>query len=198
MALLLRNVRCVVSCDENDTVYEKVDVFCEDGVIKGIGKDLDVAAERVINCTDYLCYPGLVNTHHHMYQLFSRNLPEVQGMKLFDWLTALYDKWKNLTPELIHLSSKCALALLAKSGCTTAFDHHYVFPKEHSIDFLEAQFAAADEIVVADGEQAVALELGDDGVEDGVFIESGAADEQLGVKNVIHGTQLLCSFLHSV
>ena len=146
MALLLRNVRCVVSCDEIDTVYEKVDVFCEDGVITGIGKDLDVAAERVINCTDYLCYPGLVNTHHHMYQLFSRNLPEVQGMKLFDWLTALYDKWKNLTPEIIHLSSKCALALLAKSGCTTAFDHHYVFPKEHSIDFLEAQFAAADEL----------------------------------------------------
>ncbi len=145
MALLLRNVRCVVSCDDADTVYEKVDIFIEDGVIRSIGRDLDVAAERVINCSNYLCYPGLVNTHHHFYQLFSRNLPQVQGMRLFDWLTTLYGIWKNLDAELVHLSSACALTLLAKSGCTTAFDHHYVFPQNHSIDFLDAQFSAADE-----------------------------------------------------
>lgn len=146
MALLLRNVRCIVSCDKNDTVYEKVDVFCKDGVIQAIGKDLDVAAERVINCTEYLCYPGLVNTHHHFYQIFSRNLPQAQGLKLFDWLTTLYEIWKNLDPEAINLSTKCALALLMKSGCTTAFDHHYVFPGESSLDLLEAQFSAADEL----------------------------------------------------
>lgn len=146
MALLLRNVRCIVSCDKNDTVYEKVDIFCEDGVIKAIGKDLDIAAEKVINCTEYLCYPGLVNTHHHFYQIFSRNLPQAQGLKLFDWLTTLYEIWKNLDPETINLSTKCALALLMKSGCTTAFDHHYVFPGESSLDLLEAQFAAADEL----------------------------------------------------
>ena len=146
MALLLRNVRCVVTCDKDDTVVEKVDIFCEDGIIKEIGKDLDVAAERVINCSDMLCYPGLVNTHHHMYQIFSRNLPKVQGMKLFDWLTSLYDIWKNLDAETVNLSSKCAMALLLKSGCTTAFDHHYVFPQNHSLDLLDAQFSAADEV----------------------------------------------------
>ena len=146
MALLLRNVRCVVSCDAADTVYEKVDVYCRDGIIQAIGKDLDVAAERVINCTDMLCYPGLVNTHHHFYQIFSRNLPKTQGLKLFDWLTELYDIWKGLDPEVIELSSKCALALLMKSGCTTAFDHHYVFPGDSSVDLLEAQFSAADEL----------------------------------------------------
>ena len=146
MALLLRNVRCVVSCDKNDTVYEKVDVFTKDGVILAIGKDLDVAAEQVINCTNLLCYPGLVNTHHHFYQVFSRNLPQVQGMQLFDWLTTLYGIWKNLDCETIRLSSQVALSLLAKSGCTTAFDHHYVFPHEHSLDFLDAQFDAADSI----------------------------------------------------
>lgn len=146
MALLLRNVRCIVSCDKHDNVYEKVDIFCKDGRIAAIGKDLDVAAERVINCTEYLCYPGLVNTHHHFYQIFSRNLPKAQGLKLFDWLTYLYDIWKNLDPEAINLSSKCALALLMKSGCTTAFDHHYVFPGESSLDLLDAQFAAAEEL----------------------------------------------------
>lgn len=146
MALLLRNVRCVVSCDEHDTVYEKVDIYCKDGVIEAIGKDLDVGAEQVVNCSELLCYPGLVNTHHHFYQIFSRNLPQTQGLKLFDWLTALYDIWKKLDPEAIYLSTKCALALLMKSGCTTAFDHHYVFPGESSMRFLEAQFAAADEL----------------------------------------------------
>ena len=146
MALLLRNVRCVVSCDERDTVYEKVDIYCKDGVIEAIGRDLDVGAEQVINCSELLCYPGLVNTHHHFYQIFSRNLPQTQGLRLFDWLTALYDIWKNLDPETIYLSSKCALALLMKSGCTTAFDHHYVFPGESSIRLLEAQFAAAGEL----------------------------------------------------
>ena len=146
MALLLRNVRCVVSCDKRDTVYEKVDIFCKDGVIKAIGKDLHVGAEQVINCTELLCYPGLVNTHHHFYQIFSRNLPQTQGLRLFDWLTVLYDIWRRLDPEAISLSSKCALALLMKSGCTTAFDHHYVFPGDSSLGLLDAQFAAAEEL----------------------------------------------------
>ncbi len=146
MALLLRNVRCVVSCDRHDNVYEKVDIYCEDGVIRAIGKDLDVGAENVINCTELLCYPGLVNTHHHFYQLFSRNLPQTQGLRLFDWLTVLYELWKKLDREAIYLSSKSALALLMKSGCTTAFDHHYVFPGESSLGFLDAQFAAAEEL----------------------------------------------------
>ena len=146
MALLLRNVRCVVSCDGHDNVYEKVDIFIRDGVIEAIGKDLDVGAEKVINCTELLCYPGLVNTHHHFYQLFSRNLPDTQGLRLFDWLTVLYDVWKRLDPEAVYLSTKCALALLMKSGCTTAFDHHYVFPGESSLSLLEAQFAAAEEL----------------------------------------------------
>ena len=146
MALLLRNVRCAVSCDKNDTVYEKVDIFCEDGIIKEIGKDLDVAAEKVINCTYMMCYPGLVNSHHHMYQYFSRNLPQTQNLELFDWLTILYGMWKNADDEVINLSSKCALAELAKTGCTTCFDHQYLFPAGNSINFLDAQFAAADEV----------------------------------------------------
>lgn len=146
MSLLLRNIRYAVSCDGSDTVYENTDIFCEDGMIRAIGRDLDARADRVIDCSELLCYPGLVNTHHHFYQIFSRNLPQVQGMRLFDWLTALYGIWQHLDPETIHLSSQCALALLMKSGCTTAFDHHYVFPGDSSLDLLDAQFAAADKL----------------------------------------------------
>ena len=144
MTLLIRNIAAVVTCDAADTVVENADILCEEGVIKAIGANLSADADRVIDGTDMLCYPGLVNTHHHFYQLFSRNLPQVQGLRLFDWLTALYEIWKNLDPETVYLSSQCALALLMKSGCTTAFDHHYVFPGESSLDLLDAQFAAAD------------------------------------------------------
>ena len=75
-----------------------------------------------------LCYPGLVNTHHHLYQVFSRNLPKVQNMELFDWLKTLYEIWKNLDSDVIRLSSLTGMGELMKHGCTTCFDHHYVFP----------------------------------------------------------------------
>lgn len=142
--LLLKNLRAVVTCDADDAVLNSVDILCENGMITAIGEGLDVTADRVIDGSHLICYPGLVNTHHHFYQIFSRNLPQVQGLQLFDWLTALYTIWEKLDPEVIYLSSQCALAALMKSGCTTAFDHHYVFPGNSSLDLLDAQFAAAD------------------------------------------------------
>lgn len=146
--LLIKNLKAVVTCDENDTVLHDVDILCEDGMITAIGSGLNAEADRIIDGTRLLCYPGLVNTHHHFYQIFSRNLPQVQGLQLFDWLTALYTIWEKLDAELIYLSSQCALAALMKSGCTTAFDHHYVFPGDSSLDLLDAQFAAADALGV--------------------------------------------------
>ncbi len=147
-ALLLKNLRAVVTCRADDAVLRDVDILCEDGIITAVRNNLQAAADRTIDGSDLLCYPGLVNTHHHFYQIFSRNLPQVQGLQLFDWLTALYTIWEKLDAEVIYLSSQCALASLMKSGCTTAFDHHYVFPGHSSIDLLDAQFAAADSLGV--------------------------------------------------
>ena len=143
--LLLKNIRTLVSCDDNDKVYENVDLYAEDGFIREIGTALDRKADRVIHAEHMLCYPGLVNTHHHLYQVFSRNLPEVQNMELFDWLRTLYEIWKNLDADVIRLSSLTGMGELMKHGCTTCFDHHYVFPA-HSGDLIGAQFAAADEL----------------------------------------------------
>lgn len=95
--LLIQNIRSLVSCDDADTVYENVDLYAEDGFIRAIGKKLPQKAEKVIDASHMLCYPGLVNTHHHLYQVFSRNLPEVQNMELFDWLKTLYEIWKTST-----------------------------------------------------------------------------------------------------
>ncbi|MDY3281973.1 8-oxoguanine deaminase [Dysosmobacter sp.] len=144
-SLLIRNLRTVVTCDDGDRVLEGVDLLARDGVIQAIGPHLPADADTVLDGTHYLAYPGLVNTHHHLYQIFSRNLAQVQNMELFDWLTALYGIWKNLDPEVIRLSTVVGCGELLKHGCTTCFDHHYVFP-EGSGDLLGAQFAAAEEI----------------------------------------------------
>lgn len=143
--LLIRNIHTLITCDDVDHVYEHVDLYAENGVIKAIGTKLPQTAERVIDGSRMLCYPGLINTHHHLYQVFSRNLPGVQNMELFEWLKTLYEIWKNLDEEVVWLSSLTGLGELLKHGCTTCFDHHYVFPRG-SGDLLGAQFAAADEL----------------------------------------------------
>ncbi|MCI8525420.1 MAG: 8-oxoguanine deaminase [Oscillospiraceae bacterium] len=140
--LLIRNIRSLVSCDDQDRVYENVNVYCEDGLIRSIGPDAP-EADEVLDATGMLCYPGLVNTHHHLYQVFSRNLPQVQNMELFDWLTTLYEIWKGLNEDTIRLSSSVGMGELMKNGCTTVFDHHYVFPKNAG-DLIGAQAQAAE------------------------------------------------------
>jgi len=100
-------------------------------------------ADQVIDAASMAVYPGLINTHHHLYQLFSRNLPEVQNMELFHWLVTLYDVWKGLDEEVVARSSLAGMGELLKTGCTTVFDHHYVFPKDAG-DLIGAQAQAAE------------------------------------------------------
>ena len=144
-SLLIRDLDTVVTCDDADSVLRHVDLYCEDGRIRAIGPDLAVQADEVLDGSHLLCYPGLINTHHHLYQQFSRNLPEVQNLELFPWLKALYEIWKNLDTEVVHGSSLTGMGELMKNGCTTCFDHHSVFPAGCG-DLLGAQFAAADEL----------------------------------------------------
>ena len=143
--LLLKNLNTLVTCDDSDEILHAVDLYCEDSFVKAIGQNLPHTADTVIDGSHYWCYPGLVNTHHHLYQVFSRNLPQVQNMELFDWLTTLYEIWKGLDEKVIRLSSLTGMGELMKHGCTTCFDHHYVFPA-HAGDLIGAQFAAAEEL----------------------------------------------------
>jgi cytosine/adenosine deaminase-related metal-dependent hydrolase len=144
--LAVNNIRAIVSCDGKDTVYENANLFCRDGLIEYIGPDKH-DADTVIDGSGMLCYPGLVNAHHHLYQVFSRNLEKVQNMELFDWLKTLYEIWKNLNEDTVYLSSLTGMGELMKNGCTTVFDHHYVFPAGAG-DLIGAQAAAADKLGV--------------------------------------------------
>ena len=104
MTLLIKNVTYLVTCDDDNRVLKEVNVFVEDGIIKSIGADVQTA-DDVIDGSHMVMYPGLINTHHHLYQTFSRNLPEVQNMELFPWLKTLYEIWKNLNPDTVYYSS---------------------------------------------------------------------------------------------
>lgn len=145
--LLIKNLHTLVTCDDRDSIIHQVDLLCKDGWIADIGPRLQDTADTVIDGSHLWCYPGLVNTHHHLYQVFSRNLPQVQNLELFDWLTALYEIWKGLNRDVVRLSSLTGMGELLKHGCTTCFDHHYVFPAGAG-DLLGAQFAAAEELGV--------------------------------------------------
>ena len=142
--LLIKNARYIVSCDDRDTLHEHSNLFIRDNAIEYIGPELR-QADQVIDASTMAVYPGLINTHHHLYQLFSRNLPEVQQMELFPWLVTLYEVWKNLDEEVVTASTQVGLAELLKTGCTTCFDHHYVFPNRAG-DLIGAQFRAAERL----------------------------------------------------
>ena len=118
------------------------------GLISAIGQGgVGPAAMKVIDATDCLITPGLVNAHHHMFQNLTRAFPPMTNMALFGWLKTLYPLWSTLDEESAFVSSWVALAELALSGCTTTSDHLYVHPSGAG-DLLAAEIAAAIELGV--------------------------------------------------
>ena len=105
--------------------------------------------------------PGLVNTHHHMYQSLTRAVPEAQDAELFGWLTNLYQLWARLTPEMIRVSTQTAMAELMLSGCTTTSDHLYLFPNGARLDdSIEAAEAMGMRFHAARGSMSVGRSQG--------------------------------------
>ena len=101
-----------------------------------VGKSPQSPVDETFEASEHVVIPGLVNTHHHMYQTLTRSHPEAINKDLFPWLTALYPKWSRITPEAHRMATRLALTELLMSGCTTATDHHYVFTRgcENAID----------------------------------------------------------------
>jgi len=111
----------------------------------GAGPAPDAGAARRIDATGCLVTPGLVNTHHHLYQWATQGL--YQDATLFEWLTGLYETWARIDAEVVHDAATAGLGWLALSGCTTSTDHHYVFPQGRG-DLFEAEVRAAREVHV--------------------------------------------------
>jgi cytosine/adenosine deaminase-related metal-dependent hydrolase len=128
--LLLRDAALVATVDDRRIEIVDGSVLVRGNRIEAIGPaaDLPRTADEVIDARGHLVVPGLVNTHHHMYQSLTRAVRPVQDAELFSWLRGLYPIWSRLTPEMIDVSTRVAMAELLLSGCTTTSDHLYLFP----------------------------------------------------------------------
>jgi cytosine/adenosine deaminase-related metal-dependent hydrolase len=111
-------------------------LFVRDNVIEQVGatNELPKTADQVIDARGMVVLPGLVNTHHHLYQTLTRAIPAAQDADLFHWLKTLYPIWAELTPDAVYTSALVGLAELILSGCTTAADHLYLFPNGSKLD----------------------------------------------------------------
>ncbi|MEX1037494.1 MAG: 8-oxoguanine deaminase [Acidimicrobiia bacterium] len=132
--LLLSNIHTLATMDGRE--IERASVFVRDGWIEQVGRSDEIPgeADQVVDLSDHIVLPGLVNTHHHLYQTLTRAVPGAQNAGLFDWLTTLYPIWARMTPDHVRVSTRLGLVELALSGCTTAFDHHYLWPNGSSLD----------------------------------------------------------------
>ena len=142
---LARHAEILVTMDDDRREIRDGAVFARDGIVEQVGttSELPDTADVVLDLTGQIALPGLVNTHHHLDQTLTRNLPQAQNINLFPWLLAHYEIWAQRTPEATRLSTLVGLAELAASGCTTVFDHSYVFKSGCRVD---DQIAAAAEI----------------------------------------------------
>ena len=142
--LLVKHIHTLVTMDESRREINDGALMVRDGVIERVGTTAELAeqqADRVVELRQHIVLPGLINTHHHMFQSLTRVV--AQERELFDWLRTLYPIWSRLTGEAIYVSAKLAMAELILSGCTTSSDHLYLFPNDVK---LEDEIRAAREI----------------------------------------------------
>ncbi len=129
---LLKNADHIVTMTGDD--LQSADILIEGGVIAKVGQNLDASDTEVIDLKGRVVTPGLVNTHHHLFQTLTRAVPGGQDALLFGWLKTLYPIWSRFGPDEMRLSAELGLAELALSGCTTSSDHLYLFPNGSRLD----------------------------------------------------------------
>ncbi len=161
--LLIRNARLLVSMDAQRREIADGAVFVRDNVIEAVGPTdaLPKSADVAIDAYNQIVLPGLINTHHHMFQTLTRVVPAAQNCELFDWLRTLYPIWARLTPEMVRVSTQIAMAELLLSGCTTSSDHLYLFPNGVRLDdSIEAAEAIGMRFHAARGSMSVGESAG--------------------------------------
>ncbi|MFC5608263.1 8-oxoguanine deaminase [Variovorax soli] len=161
--LLIRNAQCVATFDDQRSELRDASILIRGHVIEAIGPaaNLPQDADEVIDAGGHLVVPGLVNTHHHMYQSLTRAIPGVQDAELFSWLRGLYPIWAGLTPEMVQVSTQLAMAELLLSGCTTSSDHLYIYPNGVRLDdSIEAAQAIGMRFVASRGSMSVGASQG--------------------------------------
>ncbi|MEI8089177.1 MAG: 8-oxoguanine deaminase [Opitutaceae bacterium] len=134
--LLVKNATVLVTMDDARRELRGAGIYIEDNRIVAVGptETLPASADEILDLSGHIVLPGLINTHHHMYQSLTRAVPAAQDVELFGWLETLYPIWARLTPEMIRVSALTAMAELILSGCTTSSDHLYLYPNGARLD----------------------------------------------------------------
>ena len=161
--LLIRNAHAIATQNDAGDELHNASVLVQNGLITSIGPahELPDTADEVIDARGHLVVPGLVNTHHHMYQSLTRAVPAVQNAELFGWLRGLYPIWAGLTPDMVRVSTQVAMAELLLSGCTTSSDHLYIYPNGVRLDdSIEAARAIGMRFVATRGSMSVGESAG--------------------------------------
>ncbi|PRY79692.1 cytosine/adenosine deaminase-related metal-dependent hydrolase [Yoonia maritima] len=139
---LIKNADIVLTMDDARRELKGADILIRDGVIAAVGQGLETQGATV-HANGRIVTPGLVNTHHHLYQTLTRAVPGAQDALLFGWLQRLYPIWARFGPEEMFISAQVGLAELALSGCTLTSDHLYLYPNGSRLDDT---IAAAQEV----------------------------------------------------
>ncbi len=126
--ILLKNCYMIATFNDKNEELTGMDILIRDKRIEKIGKNISLTPEEentaeIIDASRLLVIPGMVNTHHHLYQTLTRNLPGAQDAKLFDWLVYLYPIWGRINREAVYWSTLLGTAELLKTGCTCTTDH---------------------------------------------------------------------------
>src|SRR5262245_36474423 len=180
--MLLQN-GWICPMDDSGSEYPTGWVLVREGLVEAVGGGVPPAADTVVDLAGAVVTPGLVNTHHHLYQTLTR--ARAQEATLFEWLRELYPVWARIDDEMEYAAARTGLAELALSGCTTVFDHHYVFPRGVS-GLVEAEVRAAREIGVRIVASRGSMDLGesDGGLPPDSLVES--------IDEVLADTERLC------
>ena len=173
--------------DDTDTEHESGWVLVDGPTIAAVGSDVAPDADEVVELGGAVVTPGLVNTHHHLFQTLTR--ARAQEADLFTWLRELYPVWARLDEEAEYAAARCGLAELALSGCSTAFDHHYLFPRGMS-GLVEAEVRAARELGVRVVASRGSMDLGES---DGGLPPDSVVED---ADSVLEETERLARALH--
>ncbi|WP_342068599.1 8-oxoguanine deaminase [Yoonia algicola] len=131
---LIKDANHIITMDDQRQELQGADILLRGGVVAAIGQNLTADGAAVFHAKGKIITPGLVNTHHHLYQTLTRAVPGAQDVLLFGWLQRLYPIWARFGPEEIYVSAQVGLAELALSGCTLTSDHLYLYPGGARLD----------------------------------------------------------------
>lgn len=188
--LVIHHAKVLVTMDDARREIPDGGMVIRNGIIETIAPTNElptVVDAEILDLSDHVVFPGLINTHHHLYQTLTRAVPAAQNTTLFGWLKTLYPIWARLTPDGVYISALTGMAELLLSGCTTISDHLYLFPNGSKLD---DEIRAAQEIGARFHASRGSMSLGES--KGGLPPDSVVEDEQ----EIIKDTQRLIQLYH--